>query len=163
MAAFTVWVTGPEMADVCAMAHQIEGRLRARALKTELLDHRTPGIEWLNGDGALAFLTSTLARHGIVSIVALPVGARSVRERARLGIDRFAEVYVPCPEAAACGYEPPDRPDVEVVLPKDGSGTGAARVITALEHLGFLDVDTHSASDVEDRAVRKRLKDFGYL
>lgn len=162
MAAFTVWITGPDTHDVEAMAHQIDGRLRAHALRTEVLDARTPHIEGLNGEDGLVFAAATLARHDIVTIVAMPIGSRSKRDRARAAMERVVEVYVPRPGASALGYEPPDRPDVEVQCPDSGAGTGAARVMTLLEHMGFLGSGVRDGS-AEDRAVRKRLKDFGYL
>lgn len=162
MAAFTVWVTGPDMQDVETMAHQIDGRLRAHALRTELVDARTPHIEGLNGEDGLVFLATTLARHDIVTIIAMPIASRAKRDRARASIERAVEVYVPRPGTSALGYEAPDRPDVEVGCPTEGAGTGAARVMTLLEHLGYVGADARNAS-AEDRAVRKRLKDFGYL
>lgn len=162
MAAFTVWVTGPDMHDVETMAHQIEGRLRAHALRTELVDARTPHIEGLNGEDGLVLLSSMLARHDVVTILAMPIGSRTKRDRARAAMDRVVEVYVPRPGATALGYEPPDRPDIEVGCPAEGTGTGAARVVTLLEHLGFLGPDARNTT-AEDRAMRKRLKDFGYL
>jgi hypothetical protein len=162
MAAFTVWVTGPDMHDVEAIAHQVDGRLRAHGVRTELLDVRTPHIDALNGEDGLVLLSSVLARHDVTAIIALPIGSRAKRDRARDSMERVVEVYVPRPGCSALGYEPPDRPDVEVGCPDKGSGTGAARVMTLLEHLGYIGADARATS-AEERAVRKRLKDFGYL
>jgi adenylylsulfate kinase len=157
---FTVLVTGPVRADVERVALEIDGRLRARGLATELIDSRAPGA----GEDAATFAAGALARHGVVTVLALPVPARAARDRAREALGRFVEVYVRAEGGAGPGYEPPERAEVEVALPEHGAGAGADRTLRTLELLGFLDAEEGGAySDDEEREVIKRLKAFGYL
>jgi hypothetical protein len=161
---FTVVVTGPATADVESLALEIDGRLRARGLATELIDSRTPGAAGLRVEGAATFTAGALARHGVVVILALPIPSRAARERAREILGRLVEVYVRSEGAVGCGYEPPLRAEVEVVFPDHGAGTGADRTLRALELLGFLEArDVSAYSAEEEREVIKRLKAFGYL
>ena len=164
MEGFTVLVTGPDGADVERVALEIDGRLRGRNVPVELIDLRTPGVAALRAEGAATFVAGALARHGVVTVVALPVPSRASRERARAALGRLIEVYVPSSGAASAAYEPPLRAEVEVALPEVGSGTVTHHVLRNLELLGFLDPQAGSAySEDEEREVIKRLKTFGYL
>src|SRR5262245_11173839 len=156
---FTVLVTGPTMTDVEMVALEIDGRLRARGLHTELIDSRTPGAEGLRAEGAATFTAGALARHGVG-----PGSARGARDRARGALGRLVEVYVRSEGAVGGGYEPPERAEVEVVFPEHGAGSAADRTLRTLELLGFLEPAEGAAySREEEREVIKRLKAFGYL
>jgi hypothetical protein len=160
---FTVLVTGPSASDVEVVACEIDAGLRARGRPTELIDSRTPGAAGLRVEGAATFAAGALARHGIVTILALPAPARATRDRAREALGRLIEVHVSSEGTVGCGYEPPMRAEVEIVLP-DPRGAGADRVLRALELLGFLAHEpTGAYSADEEREVIKRLKAFGYL
>jgi len=160
---FTVLVTGPVAGDVEGLALEIDGRLRARGIPTELIDPRTPGVAALRAEGAATFAAAALARHGVVTVLALPVPSRAARARARDALGRLIEVYVHCEGAVACGFEEPERAEVEVRFPDHGAGTGAERTLRALELLGFLEAAGSGYSEAEEREVIKRLKAFGYL
>ena len=161
---FTVLVTGPTEADVESVALEIDGRLRARGVAVELIDSRTPDVLCLRAAGAATFVAGALARHGVVTVLALPAPSRAARDRARDMLGRLVEVYVRTEGGIGGGYEPPERAEVEVVFPEHGAGTGADRTLRALELLGFLEAAQRSAySEDEEREVIKRLKAFGYL
>ena len=159
---FTLWLTGPEPAAALPIADEIARRLAARHVSVESLDARTSGIETVGADG-VAFVARVLARHGIATVVALPAGRR-VRERARQEIGRLIEVHVHPAGRAAAGYEPPERAEVEIVLPEPSPGAGVERTLRTLEVLKLLVRDEESAySEEEEREVIRRLKAFGYL
>jgi hypothetical protein len=161
---FTVLVTGPTAPDVESVALEIDGRLRARGVAVELIDSRSPGAESLHAVGAATFVAGALARHGVVTILALPAPSRAARDRARDVLGRLIEVYVRTAGGSSGDYEPPERAEVEVVVPDHGAGVGADRTLRALELLGFLDRAQGTAySEDEEREVIKRLKAFGYL
>jgi len=162
---FSVWVTGPERSRVEAVGDEIARRLVARQLPVEVLDLRTPGIDPIAGEGAesrAAFVAATLARHGVATVIALPVATRVARQRARDALPRMIEVYVPSTTPpAATSYEAPDRPEVEV---RDESGRDVERVLHTLEVLGFLPhTSNRGYTEEEEREVIRRLKAFGYL
>ena len=167
-AGFTVWVTGPEMGPVQAIAEQIAAGIAARAWPVEPLGASTPGIEVLAGEGGeqrVAFVAAALARHGVATVVSLPAAARAARERARTELGRMVEVYVrPAAGAAAPDYEPPDRPEVEITVPEAVPGAGAEQVLRTLEVLDMLPRrEDRAYSEAEEREVIRRLKAFGYL
>src|SRR5262249_39805787 len=91
---FTVLVTGPTEADVESVALEIDGRLRARGVAVELIDSRTPDVLCLRAAGAATFVAGALARHGVVTVLALPAPSRAARDRARDMLGRLVEVYV---------------------------------------------------------------------
>jgi len=161
---FTVLVTGPDAAVVEHVALEIDGRLHGRGTPTELIDSRTPGAEALRAEGAATFVAGALARHGVVTVLALPAPARAARDRARAALGRLIEVYVPSSGCAGAAYEPPLRAEVEVAVPEVGTGNAADRVVRTMELLGLLEPQAGTAySETEEREVIKRLKAFGYL
>ena len=157
---FTVWVTGPDPTAVGDVVDSLVGSLTARQLAVETIDAATPGMQGFDADvaaRAVVLAAGLLARNGIVSVVALP-GTRAVRDRARADLGRMIEIYVPGDRP---GYEPPDRPEVEIA-PKDVT-VGIERTLRTLEVLRFLPRDDARYSEEEEREVIKRLKAFGYL
>jgi hypothetical protein len=157
---FTVWVTGPDPTAVGDVVDGLVGSLTARQLAVETIDAATPGMPGLSEDAAaraVVLAAGLLARNGIVSVVALP-GTRAGRDRARAELGRMIEIYVPGDRP---GYEPPDRPEVEIA-PKDVTA-GTERTLRTLEVLRFLPRDDARYSEEEEREVIKRLKAFGYL
>jgi hypothetical protein len=160
MQGFTVWVTGPDARAVDDVVAVLVGGLTGRQLTIETIDARTPGMAGLGGEAAAAAVVlaaGLLARHGVVSVVALP-GTRAIRDRARTDLGRMIEIYVP---GERPGYEPPERPEVEVVA-EDAAG-GVERALRTLEVLGLVPRDEARYSEEEEREVIKRLKAFGYL
>ena len=167
-AGFTVWVTGPDDVPLMDVADAIAARLRARRVPTETLDGRTPGIEALEGDrlaGRVAFVASTLARHGVATVVAVPADRCTERQQVRSLVGSMIEVYVrPAGGVPRTGYEPPERPEVEIVSPEAAPGAGVERTLRTLEILKLLPAgDDTPYSEEEEREVLRRLKGFGYL
>jgi Adenylylsulphate kinase len=164
---FTVWVAGPDADAVEEVAAELYGRLQARHVEVELLDRRTPGVAALAGDGVerrVAFVAGALARHGVATVIALPAPTRAAREQARTELERMVEVaVVPARVAAAAGWEPPERAEVEVRLADEPVATGAERALRTLEVLGYLPRADQGYSEEEEREVIRRLKAFGYL
>ena len=157
---FTVWVTGPDPTAVGDVVDSLVGSLTARQLAVETIDAGTIGVQGLDADAAgraVVLAASLLAKNCIVSVVALP-GTRAGRDRARADLGRMIEVHVPGDRP---GYEPPDRPEVEIAARDTAAGT--ERTIRTLEVLGFLPRDDARYSEEEEREVIKRLKAFGYL
>ena len=155
-AGFAVWVTGPDDGAVADVARAIAACLRARQVPTETLDAGTPGIEALWGDGLVgrvAFVASTLARHGVATVIAVPGDRRAERHHVRTLIERMIEVYVrPASGNIRPGYEPPARPEVEIVAPETSAGTGVERTLRTLEILKLLPADAGTAySEEEER------------
>jgi hypothetical protein len=165
-AGFTVWVTGPDPRALETVADAVASRLALRRLPVETLDGRTPGIDVLSGAGLeerMTFVAGLLARHGVAAVIALG-GSRAARDRARLQLGRMIEVHVQSGEVPSAGYEPPDRPEIEIVPSEAAPGAGPERVLHTLEVLGLLARDETSAySEEEEREVIRRLKSFGYL
>jgi hypothetical protein len=158
-AGFTVWVTGPEK----ALADAVAARLAARHVPVELLDERTPGIDALAGadlERVVAFVARTLARHGVSTVVALAASTRAGRDGARAELERMIEVHV---HEGAGGVTPPERAEVEVLVPEPSPGSGVERTLRTLELLGFLPPGDRVYSEEEEREVIRRLKAFGYL
>jgi hypothetical protein len=150
--AFAVWVSGADRARVERVADAIADHLATRDVPVEVLDSRTPGADALGGR-AVVVLADALARHGVATIVALPLRA----EDARATGARMIEVHACGGERP--GYEAPERPEVELE-----PGAGVERVVGTLEVLGFLPRARERAyTDDEERQVIRRLKAFGYL
>ena len=160
-----VWVSGPAEDTTARVATAIADRLDRRHVPTELLTPRTPGIAPLAGDGMerrVAFVASLLVRRGIVAVIAVPSPSRAVRDEIRVILGRFIEIYVPV--GARAGFEPPDRPEVQVDFPETELDGAVERTVRTLELLHYIPpADDPSYSAEEERAVIKRLKSFGYL
>jgi len=149
---FAVWVNGADRERVERVTDAIAAHLATRDVPVEVLDARTPGADAL-GARAVAVLVDALARHGVATIVGLPLPA----EDARATGARMIEVHVCGGERP--GYEAPDRPEVELE-----PGAGVERVVGTLEVLGFLLRGAERAyTEDEEREVIRRLKAFGYL
>ena len=164
-AGFTVWVTGPDELLLQEVAGAIAARLAARGIPTETFDGRTPGIEALWGDGLVgrvAFVASMLARHGVATVVAVPADRRAERAHARTVLERMIEVYVrPASAVPRAGYEPPERPEVEITTPEP---VGVERTLRTLEIMKLLPPGGDTPySEEEEREVLRRLKGFGYV
>jgi hypothetical protein len=163
---FGIWVTGADRGAVHAVADDLAGALLARHLRVEVLDERTPGVEALAGEALaerVALVARLLARHGVVTIVALEAGRRG-REVVRAGLGRLIEVLVVAATAGGGGDEAPERPEVEIALPERTPGAGVGRTLRTLELLGLMPAaEDRTYSEEEEREVIRRLKAFGYL
>lgn len=170
---FCVWLTGLPSAGKTTIASRLRDLLEREGWPVELLD----GDEIRRGLSAdlgfdrvsrehhamrVAFVASVLARHGVVSLVALISPYRATRDSARERIGQFVEVYVDTPlsvcerrdvkglyRRARRGelhqmtgvddpYEPPLRPEIVVSTDGVGPDRSAAHVRSELRRLGWL-------------------------
>lgn len=104
----TVWFTGLPSAGKSALARLLEGELRRRGFRVEVLDgdevrqRLTRGLGFSKEDRdenirRIAYVAKLLYRNGVVAITAAISPYRAVRDEARREIGRFVEVYVKCP------------------------------------------------------------------
>ena len=160
---FTVWLTGPDPTALRPVADDIVARLAARHWVAENFYAETPGIEVLAGEqfeGRVTFLAEVLAHHGVATIVALGPPAGETRRTCA----QLIEVLVHAGEPRTSRYAPPERPEVEIVLPEPVPGAGAERTIRTLEVMKMLGRETGGVySEDEEREIIRRLKAFGYL
>jgi len=159
---FSVSITGGDEGDVRAIADAIAERLAARQVPVEVLDPSTPGLDALAGDGLerrLAFVCGLLARHGVATIVAVPIADRPARDGLRSALGRMIEVYVRPLGASTPACEAPERPEVEL-----DAGGSVEPVLRTLEVLALLPrAGDRTYTEEEEREVIRRLKSFGYL
>lgn len=105
---FVVWFTGLPSSGKSTLARLLEGALRRRGLRVEVLDgdevrqrlNRDLGFSKQDRDEnirRIAFVAKLLSRNGVVAITAAISPYRMVRDEARREIGRFIEVYVKCP------------------------------------------------------------------
>jgi adenylylsulfate kinase-like enzyme len=122
--------------------------------------------------GVLVYLAEHLTESGVNVAICATAPRRYYRATARLHIERFAEVFVDCPEAicrsrdpkglwkkadrgeirnlpgAGVCYEKPSLPEIHVETGRSAVADEACAVLRGLEVLGFID-RVH-------RGVRKR-------
>lgn len=103
----TIWLTGLSGAGKTTIARRLEGILKERGCKVEVLDgdvvrtNLSKGLGFSKEDRdthirRVAFVSKLLTRNGVVVIAAAISPYREVREEARREISRFLEVYVKC-------------------------------------------------------------------
>ena len=136
----------------------------------------------------IGFVAKLLSRNGTVAITAAISPYREVRDEMRRAIGRFVEVYVACPidvlkerdvkglyKKALAGeikhftgvddpYEPPLKPEVVVASDRESVDESVARIVATLEALGYVPrVPGAEYSPAEEEAIKRRLKDLGYI
>jgi len=105
---FTIWLTGLSGSGKSTIAAILEGELRARGLKVEVLDgdvvrtNLTQGLGFAKEDRdanvrRVGWVCELLARNDVVAIAAVISPYREVRDEVRRRIGRFVEVYVDAP------------------------------------------------------------------
>ncbi|MBC7265025.1 MAG: adenylyl-sulfate kinase [Chloroflexi bacterium] len=105
---FTLWFTGLSGSGKSTLARRMEGILRERGFKVELLDgdivrqNLSKGLGFSKEDRdtnirRIGFVCHLLTRNGIVAIAAAISPYRAVRDEVRATIQDFVEVYVKCP------------------------------------------------------------------
>ncbi|MGH2457854.1 MAG: adenylyl-sulfate kinase [Chloroflexota bacterium] len=103
----TIWLTGLSGAGKSTIATRLEGELRHRGLRVEVLDgdivrqNLSKGLGYSREDRdtnirRIAFVGRLLTRNGVVVIVAAISPYRNTRDEARESIGRFLEVHVKC-------------------------------------------------------------------
>lgn len=170
---FTVWFTGLSGTGKTTTSRLLEERLRTEGLKVELLDGDVVRQRLSHGLGfsmedrnenvsRIGFVCELLSRNGIVAIVAAISPYRVAREKLKLDIPHFVEVYMECPlnvliendvkglyKRALAGdiknfsgvsdpYEPPLKADVTIRAYRDTPEEGVARVWEKLESKGLI-------------------------
>src|SRR5690349_23003357 len=103
---FTLWFTGLSGAGKTTISRQLEGHLRERGSKLEILDsdvvreNLSKGLGFSKEDRdtnirRIAFVANLLSRNGVPVITAAISPYREIRDEARQMMDgRFIETYV---------------------------------------------------------------------
>ncbi|MGB9301902.1 MAG: adenylyl-sulfate kinase [Anaerolineae bacterium] len=105
---FTLWFTGLSGSGKTTLARAVEGVLRQRGLKVEVLDgdvvrtNLSKGLGFSKEDRdtnikRIGFVCKLLARNGVAAIGSAISPYREVRDFIRQDIGRFVEVYCQCP------------------------------------------------------------------
>jgi len=119
----------------------------------------------------IGFVCHLLSRNGVAAIVAAISPYRAVRDEVRAKIGKFVEVYVECPldtlverdvkglyKKALAGeiqhftgvsdpYEPPLNPEVVVRTNEETPAESAAKILAALDRLGYHASTTGTATN----------------
>jgi adenylylsulfate kinase len=171
--AFAVWITGLPASGkstvTAALAEQLHGLgIDFTVLESDVLRKAfsaSPSYDEQDREyfyGSLAFIGRTFTEHGIAVIFDATANRRSYRQRARMEIPRFVEVFVECPlevcvrrdpkgiyrqarEGNATHvpgfqavYEAPESPDIVVHGDRDTPEQAARDIIELLTSKGFL-------------------------
>jgi adenylylsulfate kinase len=105
---FTIWFTGLSGSGKSTIAHILEGELRNRGHKVEVLDgdvvrtHLSKGLGFSKEDRdtnilRIGWVCEVLSRNDVVAIGAAISPYRDIRDQVRGNIGRFVEVYVTAP------------------------------------------------------------------
>lgn len=105
---FTLWFTGLSGSGKTTLARAVEGILRDRGFKVEVLDgdvvrtNLSKGLGFSKEDRdtnikRIGFVCKLLTRNGVVAIGSAISPYREVRDFVRQDIGRFVEVYCRCP------------------------------------------------------------------
>ncbi len=170
---FTLWFTGLSGSGKTTLARAIEGVLRGRGLKVEVLDgdvvrtNLSKGLGFSKEDRdinikRIGFVCKLLSRNGVVAIGSAISPYREVRDFIRQDIGRFVEVYCQCP--------------LEVLIERDVKGLYQKALEGEIENFtGVSDpyeeplnpeVVVHSERETPQESVAKilaKLEDLGYV
>ena len=170
---FTVWFTGLSGTGKTTSSRLLEKALRAQNAKVELLDgdavrqrlSQGLGFSKEDRDGnvtRIGFVCELLSRNGIATIVGAISPYRAAREKVRMQIPNFVEVYMECPveiliendvkglykralageirnfSGASDPYEPPLKADVTIRAYRDAAEEGVGRVWEKLKSSGLI-------------------------
>jgi adenylyl-sulfate kinase len=105
---FTIWFTGLSGSGKSTIAHILEGELRERGHKVEVLDgdvvrtHLSKGLGFSKEDRdtnilRIGWVCEVLSRNDVVAIAAAISPYRDIRDQIRANVGRFVEVYVTAP------------------------------------------------------------------
>ena len=157
-----VWFTGMSSAGKTTAARLLEGRLRARGARVEVLDGDVVRTRLSHGLGfgkedrdenirRIGFVCELLSRNGVIVIVSAISPYRSVRDEVRAQVRHFVEVYMECP--------------LDVLIRRDAKGLYKKALAGELPHFtGISDpyepplapeVTIHSATESPEEGVQK--------
>jgi adenylylsulfate kinase len=136
----------------------------------------------------VGYVCKLLSRNGIGAIACCISPYREIRNEVRKDVGNFVEVYVKCPidvlkerdvkglyKKALKGeikgftgvddpYEEPEKPEVIVETDKESPEQSCNKIIKTLELLGYIPkVQNYEYSEEEEKVVKNRLKDLGYI
>jgi adenylylsulfate kinase len=105
---FTLWFTGLSGAGKTTLARLVEGEIRSRGHKVEMLDgdiirtNLSKGLGFSKEDRdtnirRIGFVCGLLTRNDVITIAAAISPYREARDEVRHQIGSFVEVYVKCP------------------------------------------------------------------
>jgi adenylyl-sulfate kinase len=105
---FTLWFTGLSGSGKTTLAHIVEGELRSRGHKVEILDgdvvrtHLSKGLGFSREDRdtnirRIGFVCKILTRNDVVAIAAAISPYKAIRDQNRRDIGKFVEVFCECP------------------------------------------------------------------
>lgn len=169
----TVWLTGLSGAGKTTTARVLEGELRSRGCRVEVLDgdevrkNLTRGLGFSKEDRdenirRLGYVAGLLTRNGVVVIVSVISPYRQVRGEVRAAIGDFIEVYVSTP------IEVCEKRDVKGLYRKARSGelkgfTGIDDPYEPPEKPEVVVDTTDAPVEAGARAVIRRLEQDGYV
>src|SRR3990172_5666400 len=169
----TVWLTGLSGAGKTTIANKLEGALRQRGLKVEVLDgdivrpNLSKGLGFSKEDRdtnirRIGFVCRLLARNGVIAIASAVSPYRAIRDEVRAANGDFMEVYAKCP--------------IEVLTERDAKGLYAKALRGEIPNFtGVSDpyeeplnpeVVVESDKETEDESLAKviaKLEEMGYL
>jgi adenylylsulfate kinase len=170
---FTLWFTGLSGSGKTTLARAIEGILRDRGLKVEVLDgdvvrtNLSKGLGFSKEDRdinikRIGFVCKLLTRNGVVAIGSAISPYREVRDSVRKDIGRFVEVY------CECALEVLIERDVKGLYKKalDGQIENFTGVSDPYEKPLDPEVVVHSDRESPEDSVAKiltKLEELGYI
>lgn len=171
---FILWFTGLSGAGKTTIASIVVDQLQARGLRVEALDgdvvrtHLSKGLGFSREDRdtnilRIGFVSSLLARHGVIAIASAISPYRSTRDQVRemVGASNFVEIYVATPlevcierdvkglyAKAIAGdikeftgisdpYEPPVSPEITISTVDSTPEQSAADILRWLDEHGY--------------------------
>ena len=179
--AFAIWLTGLPASGKSTLASALLKQLDERSVDIAILESdalrqvfvRKPLYDEHERDAFYAqmvYVGALLTAHGVPVIFDATANRRSYRDRARVQIPRFLEVYVATPleicmardpkhiykkarEGEATNvpglqapYEPPESPDLIVYGEYEPADAAAERIITTLDMKGYLGATSKSSA-----------------
>jgi adenylylsulfate kinase len=171
---FALWFTGLPSSGKTTVAERTCKMLSEQGVTAALLNSArlrrvlTPRPLYTDEErdwfyGVLVYLAEHLTESGVNVAICATAPRRYYRATARLHIEKFAEVFVDCPEAvcrlrdpkglwkkadsgeirnlpgAGVLYEKPTQPEIHIETARSSVADGACEVLRGLEVLGFID------------------------